>query len=158
MLTYIVRRILVAIPTVFGVATVVFFLRKLLPGDPAIIIAGPQATPEAIANIRHQLGLDQPVWQQYLTFMGGLIHGDLGISSRTGAPVIQEIATRAPYTAELAADVGDCLGRGLRPGDDAGRVAGQELLEEENHRRHPEHGRDRDQEAPNEVGQHGPRA
>jgi peptide/nickel transport system permease protein len=101
-LTYVARRILVAIPTVFGVATVVFFLQKLLPGDPAIIIAGPQATPEAIANIRHQLGLDQPVWQQYLTFMGGLVHGDLGISSRTGAPVIQEIATRAPYTAELA--------------------------------------------------------
>jgi len=101
-LTYVVRRLLVAIPTVFGVATVVFFLQKLLPGDPAIIIAGPQATPEAIANIRRQLGLDQPLWHQYLSFLGGLVHGDLGISSRTGAPVIQEIATRAPYTAELA--------------------------------------------------------
>jgi peptide/nickel transport system permease protein/oligopeptide transport system permease protein len=101
-LTYVVRRILVAIPTVFGVATVVFFLQKLLPGDPASIIAGPQATPEAIANIRRQLGLDQPLWQQYLNFIGGLVHGDLGISTRTGAPVIQEIATRAPYTAELA--------------------------------------------------------
>ena len=102
MLTYLVRRVLVAIPTVFGVATVVFFLRTLLPGDPAIIIAGPQATPEAIANIRRQLGLDQPLWHQYLSFLGGLVHGDLGISTRTGEPVIQEIATRAPYTAELA--------------------------------------------------------
>ncbi|HYW24360.1 MAG TPA: ABC transporter permease [Terriglobales bacterium] len=102
MLTYLVRRVLVAIPTVFGVATVVFFLRTLLPGDPAIIIAGPQATPEAIANIRRQLGLDQPLWQQYLSFLGGLVHGDLGISTRTGQPVIQEIATRAPYTAQLA--------------------------------------------------------
>jgi peptide/nickel transport system permease protein len=101
-LTYLVRRVLVAIPTVFGVATVVFFLRTLLPGDPAIIIAGPQATPETIANIRHQLGLDQPLWQQYLSFLGGLVHGDLGISTRTGQPVIQEIATRAPYTTELA--------------------------------------------------------
>jgi len=101
-LTYLVRRVLVAIPTVFGVATVVFFLRTLLPGDPAIIIAGPQATPEAIANIRRQLGLDQPLWHQYLSFLGGLVHGDLGISTRTGEPVIQEIATRAPYTAELA--------------------------------------------------------
>jgi peptide/nickel transport system permease protein len=101
-LTYVVRRILVAIPTVFGVATVVFFLRTLLPGDPAIIIAGPQATPEAVANIRRQLGLDQPLWHQYLSFLGGLVHGDLGISTRTGEPVIQEIATRAPYTAELA--------------------------------------------------------
>ena len=102
MLTYVVRRILIAIPTVLGVATVIFFLRLLLPGDPANIIAGPQATPEAIANIRHQLGLDQPLWQQYLSFMGGLLHGDLGISNRTGLPVIQEIATRAPFTAELA--------------------------------------------------------
>ena len=102
MLTYLVRRFLVAIPTVFGVATVIFFLRALLPGDPAIIIAGPQATPEAIANIRRQLGLDKPIWQQYLSFLGGLLHGDLGISTRTGAPVLQEIFTRAPYTAELA--------------------------------------------------------
>ncbi len=102
MLTYIVRRVLVAVPTVLGVATVVFFLRRLLPGDPAIIIAGPQATPEAIANIRRQLGLDQPLWQQYGSFMGGLFRGDLGISTRTGEPVIQEIFTRAPFTAELA--------------------------------------------------------
>ena len=102
MLTYIVRRILVAVPTVLGVATVVFFLRRLLPGDPAIILAGPTATPEAIANIRHQLLLDQPLGQQYLSFMGGLLRGDLGNSTRTGQPVIQEIFTRAPFTAQLA--------------------------------------------------------
>ena len=102
MLTYIVRRLLVAIPTLFGVATVVFSLLRLLPGDPAIIIAGPQATPSAIANIRHQLALDQPLWQQYLSFLGRLLRGDLGISTRTGQPVMQEILTRLPYTAELA--------------------------------------------------------
>jgi peptide/nickel transport system permease protein len=101
-LTYVVRRVLVAIPTLLGVATVVFSLLRLLPGDPASLIAGPTATPESIANIRHQLGLDQPIWQQYLDFLGRLLHGDLGISSRTGQPVLQEIATRAPYTAELA--------------------------------------------------------
>jgi peptide/nickel transport system permease protein/oligopeptide transport system permease protein len=101
-LTYIVRRVLVAIPTLLGVATVVFSLLRLLPGDPAIIIAGPQATPAAIANIRHQLALDQPGWLQYLSFLGRLARGDLGMSSRTGQPVIQEIFTRAPFTAELA--------------------------------------------------------
>jgi peptide/nickel transport system permease protein len=101
-LTYVIRRALVAIPTLLGVATVVFSLLRLLPGDPANLIAGPTATPESIANIRHQLGLDLPLWQQYLSFLGHLVRGDLGISSRTGQPVLQEIAIRAPYTAELA--------------------------------------------------------
>ncbi len=102
MLTYIVRRLLVAIPTVFGVATVVFSLLRMLPGDPATIIAGPSATPDQIANIRRQLELTDPLWQQYIGFLGRLLRGDLGISTRTGAPVIQEIFTRVPYTAELA--------------------------------------------------------
>ena len=102
MLTYVVRRLLVAIPTLLGVATVVFSLLRLLPGDPASVIAGPTATPESIANIRHQLGLDLPLWHQYLAFLGRLLRGDLGISTRTGSPVVEEILTRAPYTAELA--------------------------------------------------------
>ena len=102
MLTYIVRRLLVAIPTVFGVATVVFSLLRMLPGDPASIIAGPAATPDQIANIRRQLELTDPLWQQYVGFIGRLMRGDLGISTRTGSPVIQEIMTRAPYTAVLA--------------------------------------------------------
>jgi len=101
-LTYIVRRVLVAVPTLLGVATVVFSLLRLLPGDPATVIAGPTATPEAITNLRHQLGLDLPMWQQYLSFLGRLFRGDLGISTRTGSPVVNEIFTRVPYTAELA--------------------------------------------------------
>ncbi|HSR23130.1 MAG TPA: ABC transporter permease [Candidatus Eisenbacteria bacterium] len=101
-MTYVVRRVLVAIPTLLGVATVVFSLLRLLPGDPASVIAGPTATPEAITNIRHQLGLDLPLWQQYLGFLGRLLRGDLGISTRTGSPVVQEILVRAPFTAELA--------------------------------------------------------
>jgi peptide/nickel transport system permease protein len=102
MLTYLVRRLLVAVPTVLGVATVVFSLLRLLPGDPATLIAGPTATPESIANIRRQLGLNLPLWQQYLSFLGRLVRGDLGISSRTGSPVLTEIFTRVPYTVELA--------------------------------------------------------
>jgi peptide/nickel transport system permease protein len=100
--TYVVRRLLVAIPTLLGVATIVFSLLRLLPGDPAVIIAGPTATPETIEHIREQLGLKLPLWQQYLGFLGRLLRGDLGISTRTGAPVVEEIATRAPFTAELA--------------------------------------------------------
>jgi peptide/nickel transport system permease protein len=101
-LTYIVRRLLVAIPTLLGVATVVFSLLRLLPGDPAVIIAGPTATPETIQHIREQLGLTLPLWAQYMGFLGRLLHGDLGASTRTGAPVVQEIVTRAPFTVELA--------------------------------------------------------
>jgi peptide/nickel transport system permease protein/oligopeptide transport system permease protein len=102
MLTYVARRGLVAIPTLLGVATVVFSLLRLLPGDPANLIAGPTATPATVALIRHQLGLDQPLWRQYADFLGRLARGDLGVSTRTGQPVVQEIMTRAPYTAELA--------------------------------------------------------
>ena len=102
MITYVARRLLVAIPTVFGVATIVFLLLRLLPGDPAIVIAGPQATAEDIARVRLQLGLDLPGWEQYLGFLGRLVKGDLGTSIRTNAPVMQEIFTRVPYTATLA--------------------------------------------------------
>jgi len=101
-ITYVVRRLLVAIPTLLGVATVVFSLLRLLPGDPAVVIAGPQATAADVARIRQQLGLTQPIWQQYTGFMGRLAHGDLGLSTRTGAPVVQEIFARVPFTAVLA--------------------------------------------------------
>jgi len=101
-ITYVVRRLLVAIPTLVGVATVVFSLLRLLPGDPAVVIAGPQATAADVIRIRQQLGLTQPIWQQYVSFMGRLAHGDLGQSTRTGAPVVQEIFARVPFTAVLA--------------------------------------------------------
>jgi peptide/nickel transport system permease protein len=101
-LTYIARRVLLAVPTLFGVATFIFLLIRLLPGDPAQVIAGVLASPEDVARIRHQLELDQPGWQQYLSFIGRLLHGDLGVSTHTGQPVLNEVATRIPYTAELA--------------------------------------------------------
>src|SRR2546421_2620809 len=102
MLTYIARRLLVAVPTLLGVATVVFSLLRLLPANTAVILAAPTATPETIQHIREQLGLTLPLWEQYLGFLGRLAHGDLGDSTRTGAPVVQEILTRAPFTVELA--------------------------------------------------------
>jgi peptide/nickel transport system permease protein len=102
MLTYILRRILIAIPTVLGVATISFLLMRLIPGDAARVIAGPTATAADVARLRHQLGLDLPGWEQYLTFMGNLLRFNLGSSARTGQPVLDEIVQRAPYTLELA--------------------------------------------------------
>ncbi|HKC18370.1 MAG TPA: ABC transporter permease [Candidatus Dormibacteraeota bacterium] len=96
------RRILIGIPTLWGVATVVFIMARLLPGDPARVIAGILATPEDVDRIRHNLGLDQPVWVQYLDFMGRLLRLDLGTSAHTNAPVVEEIGSRLPYTIELA--------------------------------------------------------
>ena len=102
MITYIVRRVLIGIPTLWGVATVVFIMARLLPGDPARVIAGVLATPEDVDRIRHNLGLDQPVWIQYVDFMGRLLRLDLGTSAHTNAPVVEEIGSRLPYTIELA--------------------------------------------------------
>ena len=102
MLTYIVRRVLVAVPTLLGVATIVFLLVRLLPGDPAAVIAGPQATQQDIQRIRHQLDLDQPLWLQYVSFLARLVQGNLGVSTRTGHTVVQEIFDRAPNTIALA--------------------------------------------------------
>lgn len=99
---YVLSRLLLAVPTILGVATISFLLMRLIPGDPARVIAGVDATVEDIARIRVQLGLDQPVWQQYLHFIGRLFLGDLGISARSGGPVSAAIADAAPRTLQLA--------------------------------------------------------
>jgi peptide/nickel transport system permease protein len=99
---YLARRALAAIPTLWGVATLVFLMARLLPGDPARVIAGVLASPTDVERIRHQMGLDQPLWIQYLDFMGSLLHLDLGTSAHTDAPVVEEIGSRLPYTIELA--------------------------------------------------------
>jgi len=101
-ITYVARRVLAGVPTLWGVATVVFFMARLLPGDPARVIAGVLASPEDVERIRKQMGLDQPLWVQYLDFMGSLLHLDLGTSAHTNAPVVEEIGSRLPYTIELA--------------------------------------------------------
>ena len=102
MITYIARRILAGVPTLWGVATVVFFMARLLPGDPARVIAGVLASPEDVETIRKQMGLDQPLWVQYFDFLGSLLRLNLGVSAHTNAPVIEEIGSRLPYTIELA--------------------------------------------------------
>jgi ABC-type dipeptide/oligopeptide/nickel transport system permease component len=102
MLRYLLRRLLLTVPVLVGVATLVFALIHLVPGDPAQSMLGEGASPQDIAELRGRLGLDEPLLIQYAAFMRGLAHGDLGTSLRYNTPVTQEIAARFPRTAELA--------------------------------------------------------
>jgi peptide/nickel transport system permease protein len=99
---YIVRRLLEVIPTVLLVLTLVFLALRVLPGDPAIAALGEFATPDAIASFRHHLGLDQPLWVQYITFVSQALRGDFGVSMINGTPINQLLADSLPYTIELA--------------------------------------------------------
>ena len=103
MLRYLVRRILLTIPVLLGVATLVFALIHLVPGDPAQSMLGDGASPEEVATLRHALGLDRPLLTQYRTFLTGLLRGDLGSSFRYGTPVTREIRDRLFRTVQLAA-------------------------------------------------------
>src|SRR5919202_7026447 len=103
MLHYVVRRLVAAVPTLLGVSLVVFMMVRLLPGDPARIVAGLLASEADVEHIRHQLGLDQPAPVQYAAFLARLVHFDLGTSVRSGQPVLSEVTARLPWTAELAA-------------------------------------------------------
>jgi peptide/nickel transport system permease protein len=101
MQSMIVKRILVAVPSLIGVVIVTFLLTRALPGDPAAYFAGPAATQEAIEQIRVKLGLDQPLIVQFGRYVQDLAQGDLGHSLTTGQPVAREIRTRLPASAEL---------------------------------------------------------
>ena len=102
MLNYVTRRLVAAVPTLLGVSVVVFMMVRLLPGDPARIVAGLLATESDVEHIRHQLGLDQPAPVQYAAFLSRLLHFDLGTSVRSGQPVTSEVLARLPWTVELA--------------------------------------------------------
>ena len=102
MLRYLVRRILLTIPVLLGVATLVFSLIHLVPGDPAQAMLGDGASAQDIAELRKSLGLDEPLLDQYVTFLRHAVTGDLGRSFRTGQPVTTMIIERVPATAELA--------------------------------------------------------
>jgi peptide/nickel transport system permease protein len=99
---YIVRRLLLTIPVVFGVSLIVFSSIRLIPGDPARALAGVNATPEYIQQIRDRYGLDDPIYVQYGRFMMGLATGDLGTSTFSRRPVTTEIGERFPRTLTLA--------------------------------------------------------
>lgn len=102
MVRFLIRRVLLTIPVLLGVATLVFSLIHLVPGDPAQAMLGDGASPQDIAELRTNLGLDRPLPAQYASFLQSAVTGDLGTSFRTGQPVTQMIAERVPATAELA--------------------------------------------------------
>ena len=101
MLQTALKRIAASVPSLVGVVIVTFLLTRVLPGDTASYFAGPAATPEAIAEIRQKLGLDQSLPVQFWNYIGDLVHGNFGLSLTTGQPVVNEIAARLPASAEL---------------------------------------------------------
>lgn len=101
MTRYVVRRVLLLIPVLLGISIVTFAMLRLIPGDPAQIMLGEHATPDAIARIRERMGLDQPIPVQYVRYLGDVLRLDLGNSIKTNRPVTQEIAQRLPATIEL---------------------------------------------------------
>ncbi|MGH8866972.1 MAG: ABC transporter permease [Actinomycetes bacterium] len=96
------RRVAASLVTLLGVAFIVVVLVRLLPGDPARVIAGLQASQTEVNRIRENLGLERPLVTQYWLFLENLVHGDMGTSARTGASVVSEIWARLPFTIELA--------------------------------------------------------
>jgi peptide/nickel transport system permease protein len=102
MLTLIGKRLLQLIPTIFFVSVLIFLLQQLLPGDPALVMAGEEKDPEVIEQIRRRYRLDQPLPIQYLAWIGGVLRGDLGESMRLSEPVANLVLQKLPVTVQLA--------------------------------------------------------
>ncbi len=102
MLRYLLRRLLLTVPVLLGVATLVFALIHLVPGDPAQAMLGDGAPHEEVVKLQHTLGLDRPLLSQYKSFLAGIAHGDLGTSFRYNTPVTVQIREKFPNTAALA--------------------------------------------------------
>lgn len=102
MLSFIARRLAIAIPTIVLVSVFVFFLQKLLPGDPALVLAGEERDPETLAFIREKYHLNEPILTQYFYWISAMLQGDFGISLRTNQPVLELIADKLPVTIQLA--------------------------------------------------------
>lgn len=102
LLSYIIKRLLWSIPTLFGVSLLVFFMIHLSPGDPAIMLLGDHANQASVEKVRKEMGFDKPLYIQYYIFINKAVHGDFGNSLRTQQPVIDEFKDRFPATVELA--------------------------------------------------------
>jgi len=102
MLKFILRRLGLLVPTVFGIVTLVFLMIALSPGDPARVMLGERASKEKVEKLRADLGLDKPLYQQYGLYLGRVVRMDLGKSIKSGQPVIDEIKERFPATVELS--------------------------------------------------------
>jgi peptide/nickel transport system permease protein len=101
MLGFVARRLLYLVPVLIAVSLLTFLIASLLPGDLAYVILGDQATPEKVAALRADMGLDQPIWWRYLSWLGNVLQGDFGRSFRTGQTVLQAVAERLPVSIEL---------------------------------------------------------
>ena len=102
MLTFILRRLFIAIPTVILISIFVFSLQQLLPGDPILVMAGEERDPDVIAALREKYRLNDPIPVQYFAWAGNALQGDLGISLRTQQPVLELIGEKLPVTIQLA--------------------------------------------------------
>src|SRR6478736_9052468 len=98
---FVARRFVYLVPVLIAVSLLTFSIASLLPGDLAYVILGDQATPETIAALRRDMGLDQPIWWRYLGWLGHVLQGDFGRSFRTGQSVLQAVAERLPVSFEL---------------------------------------------------------
>src|ERR1700726_2935006 len=98
---FVARRLLYLLPVLIAVSLLTFLIASLLPGDLAYTILADQATPENVAALRHDMGLDQPIWWRYLGWLGHVLQGDFGRSFRTGQTVLQAVAERLPVSIEL---------------------------------------------------------
>lgn len=101
MIFYVIRRLLAAVPTLLAVLTLVFVLVRIVPGDPAIAILGDRATPAAVEALRAKLGVDRPIWTQYVDFLGHSLTGDFGRSMVTDRPILADVASVLPHTIDL---------------------------------------------------------
>ena len=102
MLKYILKRLLLAIPVVLGIVTIVFILIRIFAPNPAVLLIGEKANADRIEQLSEHLGLNEPIWKQYVIYMGQLFRGDLGVSYFSKRPVLSEILNRMPATIELA--------------------------------------------------------
>src|SRR3954463_7169830 len=102
MSAFILRRLLLSIPTLFGVLVVAFLLLYVAPGDPVLEMVGERADEATIARLRHELRLDEPLYAQFAHYAGGVVRGDLGRSYITDRPIARDIAERFPKTLQLA--------------------------------------------------------
>ncbi len=101
LLTFILKRLIMMIPVLFGMSILVFSLIHLVPGDPARVMLGLTATPENIQTLREEMGLNDPLWRQYVDWAWNLLHGDLGTDFRSHEPLTQMLMNRLPVTLEL---------------------------------------------------------
>lgn len=99
--SYLGQRLLFVVPQIVGILFVSFMMVKLIPGDPAVLMLGPFATPEGLAKLRGELGLDRSVFTQFFIYLNNVLHGDLGMSWQTTMPVTSDLAQRFPATLEL---------------------------------------------------------